>query len=326
MPAEAGSSLPAEMPSALFEGPEKKVELAVVDGHPSLRGLGDAFWRSVVRAAGADVLSVLRSEHIDAYLLSESSLFVYDGFVTMITCGRTTLVDAVEVMLDRIGEDAISVFVYERKNEHFPHEQPTSFFDDARRLESLIHGRALRFGAEHEHAVSLFHALRPHEPELDDRTLEVLMHGIEPERAMRFGGRPEPGLFARLGLDRALAGHDVDEHFFEPAGYSLNALRGMAYTTLHVTPQRLGSYVSFETNVADYGAQLSELVAEVVSVFAPESFDVVAFEPTDAPIRVEVPGYALRKVVREPVSGYHVTFLHFFAAPPRAERAFELSL
>jgi len=315
------------MPSQLFEGPEKKVELAVVDGHPSLRALGESFWRRVVEAAGADVLSVLRNEHIDAYLLSESSLFVYDGFVTMITCGRTTLVDAVEVLLDEIGEEAVSVFVYERKNEHFPHEQPTSFFDDARRLRSLIDGRAVRFGAEHEHAVSMFYATREHVPEADDRTLEVLMHGIDPARAAQFeGDGAQSGLAARLGLDRALAGHVVDEHFFEPTGYSLNALREMAYTTLHVTPQQVGSYVSFETNVGEFDGALSHLVTEVVEVFSPESFDVVAFEPTDAPVRVEVRGYALRKVVCEPLAGYHVTFLHFFRAPPTVERAFELTL
>ena len=68
------------MPLPFFEGPEKKVELAVVDGHPSLRALGEAFWRGVVKAANADVLSVLSNAHLDAYLLSESSLFVYDGF------------------------------------------------------------------------------------------------------------------------------------------------------------------------------------------------------------------------------------------------------
>ena len=168
------------MAPTFFEGPEKKVELAVVDDHPSLRAFGAPFWHRVVAAAKADVLSTISNQHLDAYLLSESSLFVYDNFVTMITCGRTTLVRAVETMLEQIDRDAISVLVYERKNEHFPHDQPSSFFDDARWLRELVPGRAVRFGVEHEHAVRVFHSTREHTPESDDRTLEVLMHGIRP--------------------------------------------------------------------------------------------------------------------------------------------------
>ncbi len=315
------------MSSRFFEGPEKKVELAVVDGFTSLRSLGDEHWRRVVRAAGADVLSVLRSEHIDAYLLSESSLFVYDGFVTMITCGQTTLVDAVDEMLTKIDCDAVAVLVYERKNEHFPHAQPATFFDDAQRLAALVPGRAVRFGCEHEHSIQMFHTTREHRPEPDDRTLEILMHGIDPKRAERFCQLdPDESIAFGLGLSRSLAGHAIDEHVFAPFGYSFNATRGMAYTTLHVTPQRIGSYVSFETNAAELSDDLLGLVTEVVEAFGPESFDIVVFEPSDAPMGIEVPGYVQRTQVREPVCGYHVTFQNFFRPSGSVRRAVEIPL
>ena len=314
------------MPHTFFEGPEKKVELAVVEGHPSLRELGGDFWRGVARAAKAEVLSVISNGHLDAYLLSESSLFVYDTFVTMITCGQTTLVDAVDAMLERIPPKAISVLIYERKNEHFPHLQETSFFEDARRLRAMVPGRALRFGVEHEHAVRLFHTTCEHEPEPDDRTLEVLMHGIDPALAARFRRADRPESFSDvLRLDRALEGFELDEYFFEPAGYSLNGLRGPHYVTLHVTPERVGSYVSFETN-ADFAHDPSGLVQEVVACFGPESFDVVVFEPDAGPVRVEVPGYVQRNRVHEPLSGYHVTFQHFYRPSLAPSRAFELPL
>lgn len=315
------------MPPQFFEGPEKKVELATVEGSVPLRSLGEEFWLGVVRAAGADVLSQLRNEAIDAYLLSESSLFVYDRFVTMITCGRTTLVDAVEEMLTKIDRDAISALVYERKNEHFPHAQATSFLDDARRLAELVPGRAVQFGVEHEHAIRMFHTTREHRPEPDDRTLEILMHGIDPARAERLRQLdPTESVAAGLGLTRALAGHEIDEHVFSPYGYSLNATRGVGFTTLHVTPQSVGSYVSFETCAPDFADDLSGLVAEVVEAFRPESFDVVVFEPSDAPMDVEVPGYLQRKHVREPISGYHVTFQHFFRPSAAPVRAVEIPL
>lgn len=316
------------MPPAFFEGPEKKVELAVVDDYRSLRGLGEDFWRRVVEAAEAQILSRRSNEHFTAYLLSESSLFVYDNFVTLITCGRTTLVDAVVEMLTKIDRDAIGMLVYERKNEHFPHKQRTSFFEDAYRLRKMIDGRAVRFGVEHEHAIRMFHTTREHEPDADDRTLEVLMHGID-ERCAREFRALEPvrsGVAMDLGLSRLFDGYELDEYVFEPAGYSLNGMKDAAYVTLHVTPERLGSYVSFETNDPEFGYDPTAWVRALIERFRPESFDVVAFEPDARPVTVETPGYVLRKHVREPVSGYHVTFQHFYRANDEPVRAFEIPL
>ena len=162
-----------------FEGPEKKVEL-VLRGQPSLRELPEATWRRVVEAAGACVLSCMRGDAVDAYLLSESSLLVWDGRLTMLTCGRTHLVDAVFAMLEMFPPESVALLMYERKNEHFPERQPSTFVQDARRLHERFPGRALRFGAEHEHRVMLFSTDAPFTPAADDATLEVLMHGIDP--------------------------------------------------------------------------------------------------------------------------------------------------
>jgi S-adenosylmethionine decarboxylase len=312
--------------SMFFEGPEKKVELAVVDGYPSLRALDADFWRSVVAAARAEVLSERSNAQVDGYLLSESSLFVFDQFVTMITCGRTTLVDAVERMLQRVDRDAVSVLVYERKNEHFPQLQPTTFHDDARRLRGMLPGRAVRFGVEHEHAVRMFHTTRQHEPEADDRTLEVLMHGIDAEVAARFAAGAAQPFRAARELPGVLDGYLIDEFRFQPYGYSANALKDGFYATLHVTPQAHGSYVSFETNDGTFGHDPGLFVRELVELFRPEAFDVVAFEPDADPVQVRIDGYSLRKHVSEPVSGYTVTFQHFFRPSVGVVRAHELTL
>ncbi len=317
------------MTHTFFEGPEKKVELAVRDGFAPLRGLGEERWRAVVSAADAHVISRLSNEQMDAYLLSESSLFVYDSFVTMITCGRTQLVNAVAEMLSFIPPEEVAVLIYERKNEHFPEQQHTSFLEDARRLREWLPGAAVQFGAEHDHAVRLFHTTRAYRPDPNDTTLEVLMHGIEPRRAEAFcaagsRGSGSDSLAQRVGLDRILDGFRLDEHAFEPAGYSLNAVRDGDYFTIHVTPERVGSYVSFETNV-DFRADPSGLVARVIDCFAPESFDVVSFVPAEGPpsepLAVELPGYLLRKQVQEPLSGYQVSFQHFYRPATTPARA-----
>ena len=316
------------MSPAFFEGPEKKLELTVVDGFPSLRSLPDRVWRDVVGAAGAHILSRCSNEHFDAYLLSESSLFVYHTFVTIITCGQTRMVEAVRALLEHVPVKDVAVLIYERKNEHFPHEQATSFYEDAKALNAIIPGRALCFGAEHEHAVRVFHTQHDYRPDEDDATLEVLMHGIDESCAQAFREAKTPThgtLAAQLGLDTLLPGFELDEHLFDPAGYSLNGMRDGQYFTIHVTPQRMGSYVSFETN-CDFRDDASALVGRITERFKPESFDVLSFVPRAGGVSVQLPDYLLRRHVEEELCGYRVTFQHFYRPAIRRARARRLEL
>ena len=64
--------------SPFFEGTEKKFELVVDPALPSFREKGHSYWTGVARSAGAEVLSRLSNDRCNAYLLSESSLFVFD--------------------------------------------------------------------------------------------------------------------------------------------------------------------------------------------------------------------------------------------------------
>ena len=312
---------------SFFEGPEKKLELVVTPDSPSLRSLGEEVWTEAVRAAGAAIISVAHNEHCDAYLLSESSLFVFDDYCVMMTCGLTTLVDAVEYLLGKLSPEAVAFLIYERKNEHFPERQPTTFYEDARRLNQLIPGRALRFGDEHGHYVQMFHTTRPFTPETSDPTLEVLMHGISEDVASSFRRRTSPGgrtVAAEVGIDGILPGFDTTEYVFEPAGYSLNAISGEEYYTLHVTPEEVGSYVSFETN-HEFRGKLTALVGSLVEVFQPRAFDVVAFRPEGDAVP-SVPGYRMGDHVECRLGGYRVTYLQYYLPPEGPRGPYELAL
>jgi S-adenosylmethionine decarboxylase len=312
---------------SFFEGPEKKLEVVVTPEFGSLRALGEDVWRSVVDAAGARTLSIQSNEHCDGYLLSESSLFVSDDWFAMMTCGQTTLVDAFEEVLRSVPTDAVAFLVYERKNEHYPEHQPTTFYDDARRLQALVPGRAIRFGDEHGHYIQMFHTTRPFMPETTDPTVEVLMHAIDRSVAERFiGGRPaaREGMAAELGLDAILPGFVTSEHVFEPAGYSLNALKGAEYYTVHVTPEDLGSYASFETNY-DFGEGLNDLVSSIVELFKPRAFDVLTFLP-DAEAKLSVAGYSLGDHVVDSLGGYRVSYFQYFVPPTGPRPPYRLTL
>jgi len=312
--------------SSFFEGPEKKLELVVTPEVGSLRDLGDPVWHRVIQAAGTQVLTTLRNEACSAYLLSESSLFVYDDWFVMITCGQTTLVDAFREFLRHVPAEAVAFMVYERKNEHYPEHQPTTFYDDARRLQMLIPGRAIRFGDEHGHYIQMFHTTRPFQAESSDPTLEILMHAIDRDVAKRFVGGPvECGAMASaLGVDSLFPGFTTSEHVFEPAGYSLNALSGNEYYTIHVTPESLGSYVSFETN-HDFRGNLTELVGSIVELFQPRAFDVLTFLPGET-AKLTANGYLLGDHVVDALGGYQVSYFQYFVPSDGPRNPSQLSL
>jgi S-adenosylmethionine decarboxylase len=310
-----------------FEGPEKKVELALLPGQPSLRSRGHDYWKGIVAKANAQVLSTVSNESLDAYLLSESSLFVADSWLTMITCGRTDLVSAVVQLGQDLGIANFQYLVYERKNAHFQEYQPSNFFDDVRRLTDAMPGKSYRFGDGDDHHVFLFHLEKPYQPATEDLTLEILMHGIDPQaaRVFMFGPqRKREFIKEKSGVWSIFPGFQVDDYLFEPMGYSLNAIRGAKYYTIHVTPQKIGSYVSFETNCVEDDA--NETITKVLELFKPQSCDVLLFQPQGARKRTRC-HYPLKRAVRQNLScGYRVSFDHHFKPVEGAAPAFEIVL
>ncbi|KAF9431818.1 spermidine resistance protein [Entomortierella beljakovae] len=90
-----------------------------------------------------------------------------------------------------------------------------------------------------------------------DQTVEILMTNLNPEAMKRFYQRPDdvPGTVGGVRVDQetGLAGlfpqAQLDSYLFTPCGYSANALQDGNYFTIHVTPEPVCSYASFETNI-----------------------------------------------------------------------------
>ena len=82
-----------------------------------------------------------------------------------------------------------------------------------------------------------------------------------------------------------LPGFEIDDFTFEPNGYSLNALNGKQYLTIHVTPQPENSYVSVETNLP-----LQKILALPLSILKPKYFDVLGYQMNDEEtLRAKIP-------------------------------------
>ncbi|KAJ8071184.1 hypothetical protein OCU04_001523 [Sclerotinia nivalis] len=94
--------------SNAFEGPEKLLEvwfapspkdLPIGAKEDGLKSVSAETWTGMLDLVNCKVLSVIESEHVDAYLLSESSMFVFPHKLILKTCGTTTLLLGLRRML-----------------------------------------------------------------------------------------------------------------------------------------------------------------------------------------------------------------------------------
>lgn len=311
------------VPQMFFEGSEKKFEL--ISRGARFRERPASFYHGLVECAGAKVLSVVSNESLDAYLLSESSLFVSDDCITMLTCGRTTLVKAAMVLIESLGVENLDFLSYERKNEYFPHQQETDFFKDVELLRTRIPGRSFRFGFPDEHHLMVFHLDKPFVPRSQDCTLELLMYNLQgPARALFDGGQTLENVRRLSRLDQIFPGFKIDDHLFQPCGYSLNAIRGSEYYTVHVTPEEQASYVSFETNIR-LGDAISSTLRNVIEVFQPRSFDVIYFHPKHEMRAFDMSPFVRSNYVCQSLHcGFELGFATYFLNTPEARLAVDL--
>ncbi|UCF90794.1 MAG: hypothetical protein JSW39_21280 [Desulfobacterales bacterium] len=307
-----------------FEGPEKKLEIVLFASHPGLRENTDGRWERVVCASGAEILKRKSGEKLDAYLLSESSLFVWDDRILIITCGKTSPAMALPVILEFIQRQKVAFLFYERKNQNFPDEQPTDFENEQAYLLNYFLGRSTRLGSAARDHIHVFYYANSHRAPAPDASLQVLMHDIDPGVAQTFfhdNARRDDRNAILRGLTEFFPAMNVDTHCFYPQGYSLNGISGPHYFTVHVTPQPEASYASFETNVMarDY----SRVTEEIVSLFKPRRFSLVLTTSRDSQckamhsqINADQPGYLATDRMRHAFDrNYMATFSNFLKQP-----------
>lgn len=262
-----------------FEGSEKKVEVIVNDTIPALRSLEREFWGEMVKKANAEIISEISNDLCDAYLLSESSLFVWDDRFLMLTCGTTTLIESVVYFVDTYGENAIEFFIYQRKNEYKSNLQLTSVEEDLAKLRERLPMNAYRLGYLDSHHHYLMHYDKAYKPLDSDHTSELLMYHIRGEVAqyLRSANQTVQKIREHLCLDSLFSGFVLDDFAFSPCGYSINAIKGDKYATIHITPEENSSYVSLETNL-NLSAEYEYIYKKTIAILKPKSWDFVSFD------------------------------------------------
>ncbi|GAA6062284.1 hypothetical protein JCM10212_000944 [Sporobolomyces blumeae] len=144
-----------------FEGPEKLLELwfapseqDVVNRNLPLRGgrkgkerwtglrqVERSTWEGMLDEVQCKVLSVIEGEEMDAYLLSESSMFVWPHKLILKTCGTTTLLLGLPTLLriasETCGFKGVWRCFYSRKTFMFPDRQRGPHKDWAQEMSFL---------------------------------------------------------------------------------------------------------------------------------------------------------------------------------------------
>ncbi|GAB2266395.1 hypothetical protein Dimus_001404 [Dionaea muscipula] len=325
-----------EMAVSGFEGFEKRLELHFSGDEydpvhqMGLRLLDFESLDEVLHEVQCTVVSAVGNRFFDAYVLSESSLFVYPKKIIIKTCGTTQLLKSIRPLIHHannllMGGLHLTACKYTRGSFIFPESQPfphASFDEEVHYIEKKLpsnlllgHKKATIMPSTKitstSHAWHVFAAASlDHEyydqwfPLSAAHTIEVCMTQIDQVMARKFFQHP-PSLPVLLQGD-----HDQEEHLavppsgglsagrkmteitgignlnpnalicdfaFDPCGYSMNAMDGHKYSTIHVTPEDGYSYASFECVGSLHEGSKEDVVkvlSKVARIFRPGTMSI----------------------------------------------------
>ncbi|KAJ3038471.1 spermidine resistance protein [Rhizophlyctis rosea] len=368
-----------------------------------LRTVPRGVWEEMLSIVQCQVLNVIENESVTAYLLSESSMFVYPNRLMLKTCGTTTLLHAVsrilEIAAEHCGFHDVNAVFYSRKAFLYPEKQawphgrwsdevgyldkmfPNDTYETSGYVLGNINGdhwclymctplgagldldgvelsdtSSSRSGESSDGEGS---APEDDEDE-DDVTLEILMTNLDPEAMKPFwrtvhelrAAKEEGGervlkegaerVYRETGISHIYPNAKVDHYLFDPCGYSLNGLLGPYYFTIHVTPESICSYASFETTipVKDFYRRLrpgsesefnsfDDVVSRVIDVFRPGRFSTTLFTRRTAGqkhhavgglLDGNIKGFRRRDRIAQSLGKWDLVFSHYDRARVAAKK------
>ncbi|XP_010279141.1 PREDICTED: S-adenosylmethionine decarboxylase proenzyme 4 [Nelumbo nucifera] len=287
-----------------FEGFEKRLELHFSGDDPVTEGIGlrqidMESLEEVLDAVQCTVVSAVGNRYFDAYVLSESSLFVYPTKIIIKTCGTTQLLKSIPPLLSHARDMGLGLCGcrYTRGNFIFPKAQPyphTSFREEVMYLEqslpnNLCYRKACVMPSKvSSHSWHVYSASDERHMVLENMsnvfTIEVCMTELDRVLARKFYRRPgdaNSGDVAGKEMTELTGIGNINSHAlvcdfaFDPCGYSMNGIDGPQYSTIHVTPEDGFSYASFEcVGFTDDHDDIGEVLKKVVQVFRPAMMSV----------------------------------------------------
>jgi S-adenosylmethionine decarboxylase len=294
-----------------FEGLEKHIlinfisnDLTSVSQSDSIDGCRKLSYEdlsSICKEVQCNILSKLSNNFFDSYILSESSLFVYPFKIVLMTCGSTTILKAIDLILKLTNEKLnlipLSIIYYRNKfmfedKQLYPHQSINQELDylinnekinkDCKKNYTHILGDLnndyllinqniaittqeppLRWQSK---SFGLTSASESHTVLFDLEIFKIMMFDIDNDIAKLFYKSEKNLDLVEEIINKILPKNiKIDEHYFTPCGFSLNAIIDEYYYTIHITPNSGCSYVSFETNQPIENHQY--LINNVINIF-----------------------------------------------------------
>lgn len=281
-----------------FEGFEKRLEITFFE--PSifadpegkgLQALSKSQLDEILGPAECTIVSSLSNEHIDSYVLSESSLFVYPYKVIIKTCGTTKLLLSIPPILKLAESLSLSVQTvrYTRGSFIFPGAQSfphRNFSEEVAVLDEYfgkLGGGSKAYimgGSDKTQNWHIYSACAGSVEEAMNPvyTLEMCMTGLDREKASVFYKTESSSaklMTKNSGIRDILPESDICDFEFDPCGYSMNSIEGDALSTIHVTPEDGFSYASFEAAGYEFKrVNLGAMIERVLTCFEPSEFSV----------------------------------------------------
>jgi S-adenosylmethionine decarboxylase len=264
----------------LFEGVEKRIELIFNNDTlftASLRSMSEEDITDILDAAKCSALVKNTRNRFDAYILSESSLFVYDHKIIMLTCGTTSLLLSIPVITQKASMLGLTCTVcqFTRGDYAFPDKQMyphTSFEEECYYLNNNVSELAHKF-VSNNNKLKVFsnskYIWQTHDNEYDIIKYNKIVY-------FKISLGPHYINDIRMALHKYIDSYD--DYVFTPCGYSLNAYKDSGYITIHVTPQSNCSYVSIESYNID-GINNQAFHDKIYNVFHYPNIKIAEYKP-----------------------------------------------
>jgi len=291
-----------------YEGVEKLLEVWFTTssgdyGNSDLRNIPRFDLEKLLDLVHCEIISCRKNCVVDSYVLSESSMFISKRRFILKTCGTTTPLACIpalaKLVVTNTNFDTVEDIFYSRKNFLRPDLQE----DEHRHFSREVHildqhfkdGEGYCMGSLKSSDCWFMYTLNPMDRyilrspdymEDPDQTIEILMSDLDPKIMSIFyksNSTDGKDCTKKSGIDKLIPNMTIDDYLFEPCGYSMNGIldndakdSGVGeYMTIHITPEKQFSYVSFETNVPSSCYQ--QLVDRVLTTFRPGRFILTVF-------------------------------------------------
>ncbi|MEI6896425.1 MAG: S-adenosylmethionine decarboxylase [Psychromonas sp.] len=262
-----------------YEGSEKRLEITCT---LDLLKFDDQFWEVMVKHAGANIISYIENKHVKAFLLSESSLFVWKNRLLLITCGETHLLQASLYFQKRVERQQIISLLFQRHQAVYPERQKSNFQQDNLLLQQQLKGDSHHWSADYCGDIFLF----GNNQQCFSTKNILMLHGLAGTffTELQCAKVSASKVASQLKLSAHFKNFIIDQHSFDPKGYSVNAIHGESYFTLHITPEKLSSYLSFESNLEAH--DVINFQHHLLALFQPQRHYLMAFSPSKKALEI----------------------------------------